>query len=89
MKKMFQRPRYAPWRLEMYGLKNIWSKINRLPQLCSEITFDEYYICDELGGLKSFRDEDCYDIVIFIDVEVNDDEIRALIKQLLEFKKYR
>ena len=58
-------------------------------RIASEITFDEYYICDELGGLKSFRDEDCYDIVIFVDVEVNDDEIRALIKQLPEFKKWR
>jgi hypothetical protein len=33
MKKTFQRPRYAPWRLEMYDLRNNWSKINRLPQL--------------------------------------------------------
>lgn len=56
-------------------------------RIASEITFDEYYICNELGGLKSFRDEDWYDIVIFVDVEVNDDEINALIKQLPKFKK--
>lgn len=56
-------------------------------RIASEITFDEYYICNELGGLKSFRDEDWYDIVIFVDVEVNDDEINALIKRLPKFKK--
>ena len=32
MKKTFQRPRYAPWRLEMCDLRNNWSKINLLPQ---------------------------------------------------------
>lgn len=58
-------------------------------RIASEITFDEYYICNELGGLKSFRDEDWYDIVIFVDVEVNDDEINALIEQLPKFKKSR
>ena len=50
---------------------------------------EEFYICNELGGLKSFRDEDWYDIVIFVDVEVNDDEINALIEQLPKFKKSR
>ena len=58
-------------------------------RIASEINFDEYYICNELGGLKSFRDEDWYDIVIFVDVEVNDDEINALIEQLPKFKKSR
>ena len=58
-------------------------------RIASKITFDECYICNELGGLKSFRDEDWYDIVIFVDVEVNDDEINALIEQLPKFKKSR
>ena len=58
-------------------------------RIASIITFDECYICNELGGLKSFRDEDWYDIVIFVDVEVNDDEINALIEQLPKFKKSR
>ena len=84
--------RYTLNHLEKYkhrAIELLKFGIDHNRRIASEITFDEYYICDELGGLKSFRDEDCYDIVIFIDVEVNDDEIRALIKQLLEFKKYR
>lgn len=84
--------RYALKHLDKYKQRAIellkfGIKHNR--RIASEITFDEYYICDELGGLKSFRDEDIYDIVIFVDVEVSDDEIRALIKQLPEFQKWR
>ncbi len=48
-------------------------------RIASEIAFNDCYICNELGGLKNFRYEDYYDIVIFVDVEVNDDEIRPLI----------
>ena len=84
--------RYALNHLEKYkhrAIELLKFGIDHNRRIASEITFDEYYICDELGGLKSFRDENCYDIVIFVDVEVNDDEIRALIKQLLEFKKWR
>jgi len=84
--------RYALNHLEKYkhrAIELLKFGIDHNRRIASEITFDEYYICDELGGLKSFRDENCYDIVIFVDVVVNDDEIRALIKQLLEFKKWR
>ena len=55
----------------------------------SEIAFNDCYICNELGGLADLKNEDYYEIVIFVDVEVNDDEIRDLIKQLLEFNKWR
>lgn len=48
-------------------------------RIASEIAFNNCYICNELGGLKNYRYEDYYDIVIFVDVEVNDDEIRPLI----------
>ena len=84
--------RYALKHLDKYkhrAIELLKFGIDHNRRIASEITFDEYYICDELGGLKSFRDEDCCDIVIFVDVEVNDDEIRALIKQLPEFKKWR
>ena len=54
-------------------------------RIADEIVFNDSYICNELGGLKDFRNEDCYDIVIFVDVEVNDDEIRPIINQLLKF----
>lgn len=56
-------------------------------RIASEITFNNCYICNELGGLKNFKNEDYYNIVIFVDVDVNDDEIKSLIKQLPEFKK--
>lgn len=57
-------------------------------RIACEVDINNYYICNELGGLKEFRNEDYYDIVIFVDVEVNDNEIRALINQLLKFNKW-
>ena len=57
--------------------------------IADKIIFDDYYICNELGGLKNYRNNDYYDIVIFVDVEVNDEEIKLLIKQLLKFNKLR
>lgn len=65
--------------------------INYNRKIASGIVFNDYYICDELGGLRNFRNGDGYDIVvvIFVDVEVNDDEIRALINQLPQFNKSR
>lgn len=57
-------------------------------KITSEITFGDCYICNELGGLKNFRDEDYYEIVIFVDVEVNDDKIRYLVNQLPKFKQW-
>lgn len=58
-------------------------------RIASEIAFMDCYICNELGGLKNLKDEDYYDIVVFIDmdVDVNDDEIKSLIKQLPKFNK--
>ncbi len=54
-------------------------------QKLSEIVFDECYICNELGGLKNYRNNDYYDIVIFVDTKVNDKEIAALINKLPKF----
>lgn len=84
--------RYALKHLEKYkhrAIDILKFGINHNRRIANEIVFNDYYVCDELGGLKSCRDEDCYDIVIFVDVEVNDDEIRPLINQLLEFNKLR
>ena len=61
--------------------------ILRLRRIAGEIAFNDYYICNELGGLKNFRDENYYNIVIFVDVEVNDDEIESLINKLPKFNK--
>ncbi|HIX80991.1 MAG TPA: hypothetical protein H9980_03325 [Candidatus Erysipelatoclostridium merdavium] len=58
-------------------------------KIASKITFTDCYICNELGGLKNFKDENYYDIVVVIDmdVDVNDDEIKSLTNQLLKFNK--
>lgn len=84
--------RYALKHLDKYKHRAIdilkfGIKYNR--RIASEIAFNDYYICNELGGLKNFRNEDYYDIVIFVDVEVNDDEIKPLINQLLKFNNFR
>lgn len=57
--------------------------------IASKIDFDDYYVCNELGGLKKTSNEDYYNIAIFVDVEVNDDEINALINQLPVFYRLR
>ena len=57
-------------------------------RIASEITFDEYYICNELGGLKCFKNKDYYNIIILADSGVTDDEeIKLLINQLTKFGK--
>lgn len=56
-------------------------------RIASEIAFDYCYICNELGGLKNSRNKDYYNIVIFADVAVEDDEIRSLMNRLLKFNK--
>ena len=57
-------------------------------KIVGEITFGDCYICNELGGLRNFRNKDYYEIIIFVDVEVNDDEIRYLVNQLPKFKQW-
>ena len=84
--------RYALKHLDKYkhrAIDILKFGINYNRRIASEIAFNDYYIYNELGGLKNFRNEDYYDIVIFVDVEVNDDEIRLLVNQLLEFNKLR
>lgn len=84
--------RYALKHLDKYkhraiDILNFGIDYNR--RIASEISFDNYYICNELGGLKNYRDEDYYGIVIFVDAEVDDNEIRPLINQLPKFNKLR
>lgn len=54
----------------------------------SNIDLSSCYICNELGALKSFKDEDFYELIVFADVETSDTEIKALISQLPHFNKY-
>lgn len=58
-------------------------------RIASNIDFMDCYICNELGGLKKSKNDDYYDIVVFVDmnVDVNDDEIKSLIKQLPKFNE--
>lgn len=81
--------RYALKHLDKYKYRAVdilKFGINHNRRIANEISLDDYYICNELGGLINSR-RDCYDIVIFVDVEVTDDEIKPLINQLPKFKK--
>lgn len=84
--------RYALKHLDKYkhrAIAMLEFGINYNRIIAGEISFNDYYICNELGGLINFRNEDYYNIVIFVDVEINDEEIRTLINQLPKFKKLR
>lgn len=83
--------RYALKHLDKYKHKAIdilKFGINYNRRIDGEVDFNDYYVCNELGGLKNFRNEDYYDIII-VDVEVNDDEVKSLINRLLEFNKLK
>ena len=54
----------------------------------ANIDFSNCFVCNELGALKNFEDEDFYELIVFADIEINDAEIEALISQLPRFKKY-
>ena len=82
--------RYALEHLDKYrhrAIDILKFGINYNRKIAGEIAFNDYYICNELGGLKNSREKDYYNIVIFVDVEVNDDEIESLINQLPKFNK--
>lgn len=87
--------RYALKHLDKYkhrAIDILKFGINHNRRIASEIDFDDCYICNELGGLKKSRSEDYYDIcdiVIFVDMEINDDEIKPLINQLPKFNKWK
>lgn len=54
----------------------------------ANIDFSNCYICNELGALKNVKDENFYELIVFVDVETNDGEIKALISKLPQFNKY-
>lgn len=47
----------------------------------------DFYICNELGGVKNFQNSKYLDIAVFVDINVEDDEIRSLVEQLPKFNK--
>lgn len=83
--------RYALKHLDKYkqrALAILKFGIDYNRKIAANIDFTNCYICKELGALKNFKDENYYELIIFADVETNDDEIKALIYQLPQFNKY-
>ena len=62
--------------------------INYNKRIEAETAGNDCYLCNELGGIKSLRDNDYYNLVIFVDVEINDPDIKKWVDQLPTFKKY-
>ena len=60
--------------------------INYNKKIANEID-KTYYICNELGGITSFNDNDYYNLVIFVDVDIKDPDIKELVDHLPNFKK--
>ena len=56
-------------------------------RIAEKIVFEKCYICSELGGLIDCQNEDYYEVVVFVDVKVKDEEIASLINQLPKFNK--
>lgn len=54
-------------------------------EIKNEIASGDFYICNDLGGIKSFRNDDYYNLVIFVDVEINDSSIKDLVDHLPTF----
>ena len=41
-------------------------------KIAAETAGIDCYLCNELGGIKSLRDNDYYNLIIFVDVDVKD-----------------
>lgn len=87
--------RYALQHLEKYRQRAIdILKFGRKhnTKIMENSNADTYRICNELGGLiefgkTNFFDCDIVDMAVFVDCEVEDEEINILIQQLPKFKK--
>lgn len=62
--------------------------INYNNRIATENMENDCYLCNELGGIKSLRDNDYYNLIVFVDVEIKDPEIKKLVDHLPKFKKY-
>ena len=58
-------------------------------RVMSEHNPSECYVCNELGAIKEFRNEETYEFVVIVDVNVTDKEINDLIEKLPKFNNYR
>lgn len=61
--------------------------INYNNRIVTETAGTDCYLCKELGGIQSLRDNDYYNLVVFVDVEINDPDIKELVDHLPTFKK--
>ena len=56
-------------------------------EIKNETASDDFHICNELGGIKSWKDNDYYNLIVFVDVEINDTDIKELVDHLPKFEK--
>lgn len=87
--------RYSLEHLEKYkhrAIDILKFGIKHNTEIINKVCADTYCICNELGGVIDFGRTDWFscdvdNIAVYVDTEVNDDEIKALIKQLPKFEK--
>lgn len=84
--------RYALENLDKYkhrAIDILKFGINHNKEIINEFGADTYCFCNELGGVIDSGQTDWFscDVAIYVDIEVNDDEINSLIEQLPKFKK--
>ena len=87
--------RYSLEHLEKYkhrAIDILKFGIKHNTEIINKVGADTYCICNELGGVIDPGRTDWFscdvdNIAVYVDMEVNDDEINALIKQLPKFKK--
>lgn len=56
-------------------------------RIADGISYSDSYICNKLGGLRSLKNQEYYEIVIFTDMETEDAEINTFIHQLPKFNR--
>ena len=57
-------------------------------EIASKIDINDCYICNDLGGLKNYKDENYYKCVILINEnDIKDGDIEKLIKELPKFNR--
>lgn len=84
--------RYSLEHLEKYkhrAIDILKFGIKHNTEIINKVGADTYCICNELGGVTGSFGCDVENIAVYVDMEVNDDEINALIEQLPKFKKSR
>ena len=58
-------------------------------KIATKIDKSSCYVCNELGGVRSFKDDDFYECVIIVnDSTIKDSDIEKLIKELPSFNRY-